>query len=54
MSKTNPITQEALIAIVDQKFDEKLKPMCQLDTLESSVNFVSDQLDALAKKIEDV
>ena len=53
MSRTTPVTKEALVTILDEKLDEKLKPICLLvDGLKDSVNFLSDKFDAIMKRIE--
>ena len=53
MSRTTPVTKEALVTILDEKLDEKLKPICLLvDGLKDSANFLSDKFDAIMKRIE--
>ena len=52
MSRITPVTKEALVTILDEKLDEKFKPMCLLvDSLKDSVNFLSDKFDVIMKQI---
>ena len=53
MSRTTPVTKEALLRILDEKLDEKLKPIRLLvDGLKDSVNFLSDKFDVIMKRIQ--
>ena len=55
MSQTNGLTLEEFSRILDEKLEEKLKPISRImDDLTDSVTFLSEKFELVAQRIDAV
>ena len=55
MSLTNKLTVESFSKILDEKLEEKLKPISRrMDDLVESISFMSDKFESIVKRVSDV